>query len=147
MPKFLEQKLRAEYGNNAHAIYGTMNKLGAMHGNKETAKGREMERKHDMAKDGKHAAMREMRIEIHRGPKKEVTGFTVHHHMMPTPKSKSGAFYEDLTHSQPFSKDEHEAMQAHVNKHLKMQLSSGPALDAEKEERENEGQQEPIEGE
>lgn len=46
MPQFLEDKLRAEYGNNPHAIYGTMNKLGAMHGNKETAKGREMEKKH-----------------------------------------------------------------------------------------------------
>lgn len=47
MPKFLEAKLRAEYGNNPHAIYGTMNKLGAMRGNKETAKGRAMQRKHD----------------------------------------------------------------------------------------------------
>ena len=46
MPKFLEEKLKAEYGNNPHAIYGTMNKIGAMHGNKETEKGREMERKH-----------------------------------------------------------------------------------------------------
>ena len=25
MPAFLERKLRAEYGNNPHAIYGTMN--------------------------------------------------------------------------------------------------------------------------
>ena len=47
MPKFLEDKLRAEYGNNPHAIYGTMNKIGAMHGNKETAKGRAMEAKHN----------------------------------------------------------------------------------------------------
>jgi hypothetical protein len=47
MPKFLEDKLRAEYGNNPRAIYGTMNKIGAMHGSKETAKGRAMERKHD----------------------------------------------------------------------------------------------------
>lgn len=47
MPKFLEDKLRAEYGNNPRAIYGTMNKLGAMHDNKETAKGRAMERKHE----------------------------------------------------------------------------------------------------
>ena len=46
MPAFLEKKLRAEYGNNPHAIYGTMNAIGAMHGNKETAKGRAMERKH-----------------------------------------------------------------------------------------------------
>jgi hypothetical protein len=47
MPKFLEDKLRAEYGNNPSAIYGTMNKLGAMKGNKETAKGRKMQAKHD----------------------------------------------------------------------------------------------------
>ena len=46
MPKFLEDKLRAEYGNNPHAIYGTMNNMGAMKGNKETAKGRAMEQKH-----------------------------------------------------------------------------------------------------
>jgi hypothetical protein len=51
MPKFLEDKLKKEYGNNPHAIYGTMNKIGAMRGNKETARGRQMERKHakDMA--------------------------------------------------------------------------------------------------
>lgn len=47
MPKFLEDKLKKEYGNNPHAIYGTMNKIGAMHGNKETAKGMAMERKHN----------------------------------------------------------------------------------------------------
>lgn len=41
-----ENKLRAEYGNNKHAIYGTMNKIGAMKGNKITAKGKRMERKH-----------------------------------------------------------------------------------------------------
>ena len=46
MPAFLEQKLRAEYGNNPRAIYGTMNAIGAMHGNKETAKGKAMEAKH-----------------------------------------------------------------------------------------------------
>lgn len=47
MPKFLEDKLRAEYGNNPKAIYGTMNKLGAMKGNKITAKGERMQAKHD----------------------------------------------------------------------------------------------------
>ena len=46
MPKFLEDKLRKEYGNNPRAIFGTMNKIGAMHGNKITAKGRRMEVKH-----------------------------------------------------------------------------------------------------
>ena len=47
MPAFLEKKLKSEYGNNPHAIYGTMNKIGAMHGNKVTAKGLEMQRKHN----------------------------------------------------------------------------------------------------
>lgn len=53
MPDFLEKKLRAEYGDNDRAVYGTMNKIGAMHGNKITAKGREMEAKHARdVKDG-----------------------------------------------------------------------------------------------
>ena len=47
MPKFLEEKLKKEYGDNPHAIYGTMNKIGAMRGSKETKKGRRMEKKHD----------------------------------------------------------------------------------------------------
>ncbi len=47
MPEFLHKKLKAEYGDNDRAIYGTMNKIGAMRGNKETAKGRAMQRKHD----------------------------------------------------------------------------------------------------
>lgn len=50
MPKFLEKKLEKEYGNNKHAIFGTMNKIGAMKGSKETKKGKAMERKHELAK-------------------------------------------------------------------------------------------------
>lgn len=46
MPKFLERKLLAEYPGNPSIVYATMNKLGAMHGNKETAKGRAMDTKH-----------------------------------------------------------------------------------------------------
>ncbi len=46
MPKFLEDKLKAEYPDNPHAVYGTLNAIGAMHGNKETAKGRAMDAKH-----------------------------------------------------------------------------------------------------
>jgi len=46
MPKFLEDKLKKEYPNNPGAVYGTMNKLGAMRGSKETAKGVAMEKKH-----------------------------------------------------------------------------------------------------
>ncbi len=46
MPKFLEDKLKREYPGNDRAVYGTLNAIGAMHGNKETAKGKAMERKH-----------------------------------------------------------------------------------------------------
>ena len=47
MPKFLEDKLKREYPNNPHAVFGTMNAIGAMRGNKETAKGRAMQAKHN----------------------------------------------------------------------------------------------------
>lgn len=132
MPKFLEDKLRAEYGDNDSAVYGTMNKIGAMHGNKETAKGREMERKHEahMKKPKAAAAaepMREMRIEIHRGPKSKVTGFTVHHHMMPKPTSKSAAFMENTQHSQPFGANQHEEMMDHIDHHTAAQMSGAAA--------------------
>lgn len=52
MPKFLEKRLKKEYGKNSDIPYKIMNKLGAMKGSKETAKGKAMEKKHklDMAK-------------------------------------------------------------------------------------------------
>jgi len=53
MPKFLEDKLRAEArakgfkGKRADRyVYGAMNNMGAMRGNQETAKGAQMEEKH-----------------------------------------------------------------------------------------------------
>lgn len=61
MPAFLEAKLRKEYGNNPHAIYGTMNKIGAMRGNKETAKGRAMARKHAAKMRGKNVPLSSLR--------------------------------------------------------------------------------------
>ena len=56
MPKFLEKKLKAEYPNNPSAVYGTLNAIGAMRGNKETPKGAAMQAKHvkDMAKPARH---------------------------------------------------------------------------------------------
>lgn len=47
MPKFLVDALKREYPNNPHAVYGTLNEIGAMHGNKETAKGAAMQAKHN----------------------------------------------------------------------------------------------------
>ncbi len=46
MPEFLERKLKAEYGAKSKVPYKVMNAMGAMRGNKITAKGRAMERKH-----------------------------------------------------------------------------------------------------
>jgi len=57
MPKFLEDKLKAEYGANSKIPYMVMNKLGAMRGNKETAKGRAMQAKHNRDKGVKISSM------------------------------------------------------------------------------------------
>ena len=46
MPKALEQKLKKEYGANSSIPYKIMNKIGVMHGNKVTAKGKTMEKHH-----------------------------------------------------------------------------------------------------
>lgn len=46
MPKFLENKLKRRYGANSAIPYKIMNSIGAMRGNKETAKGRAMAKKH-----------------------------------------------------------------------------------------------------
>lgn len=43
MPKFLENKLKKEYGKDSSIPYKIMNKMGVMKSNKETAKGKEME--------------------------------------------------------------------------------------------------------
>jgi hypothetical protein len=60
MPKFLEvalEKAAAKKGKTGRAaaryVYGAMNNMGAMHGNKETAKGARMAKKHE--KDAKKA--------------------------------------------------------------------------------------------
>jgi len=47
MPKFLEDKLKKKYGKKSKVPYMIMNKIGAMRGNKETAKGARMEQKHE----------------------------------------------------------------------------------------------------
>lgn len=46
MPKFLEAKLKAEYGANSAVPYKVMNTLGVMRGNKITPKGAAMDKKH-----------------------------------------------------------------------------------------------------
>ncbi len=46
MPKFLETRLKKEYGAKSAVPYKIMNSMGAMKGNKETAKGKTMDNKH-----------------------------------------------------------------------------------------------------
>ena len=60
MPAFLEHALRKSVrkaGKTGKAadryVYGSMNRMGAMHGSKETARGRAMERKHEKKMGGK----------------------------------------------------------------------------------------------
>jgi len=47
MPAFLEKKLKKEYGKDSKIPYKVMNSLGVMKGNKETAKGKREEKKHE----------------------------------------------------------------------------------------------------
>ncbi len=147
MPKFLEAKLKREYGEKSTVPFKVMNSIGAMHGNKETAKGAAMEKKHEAKMKTAKASvepMREMRIEIHRGPKNKVTGFTVHHHMMPTSASKSGAFMQTEQHSQPFGAHEHEAMMEHVDQHTAAQLGYGAKMAEGKAGAEDMGAEEQV---
>ncbi len=52
MPRILEAKLKKEYPHNDAAVFGTLNKIGAMKGSKETAKGKRMEKALERKKEG-----------------------------------------------------------------------------------------------
>lgn len=71
MPKFLEDKLEASAsaaGKKGKAkdryVYGAMNTMGAMHGNKETAKGAAMEAKHEAKKNPEAARKKKQRADV-----------------------------------------------------------------------------------
>lgn len=148
MPKFLEDKLKREHGEKSATPFKIMNAIGAMHGSKETERGKQMEEKHEARMKEEKAPpmkaphekmpmekaphMRRMEIEIHRGPNKKVSGFTVHSHMMPK-ASKSAAFMENETHSQPFGAHEHGQMLDHIEEHTAAQLGHESAGEPEEE--------------
>lgn len=72
MPKFLEEKLKKEYGAKSDIPYKVMNKLGFMHGSKETAKGKAAEKKHEMAKKFHHPGTKYLPVHpVHKGERKE----------------------------------------------------------------------------
>lgn len=62
MPQFLEAKLKKEYPGNDSAVYGTLNNIGAMHGNKETDKGRAMQAKHNADAKKKSSGLAKMKL-------------------------------------------------------------------------------------
>lgn len=66
MPAFLEAKLKKEAAKKGFTgkradkyVYGSMNNSGAMRGNKETAKGKRIEKKHN-ASTGKMRKLSEL---------------------------------------------------------------------------------------
>ena len=61
MPRFLEEKLKKEYGKDSDIPYKIMNKLGFMHGNKETKKGKAAEAKHAKGIPGEHTKEKEVK--------------------------------------------------------------------------------------
>lgn len=97
MPKFLEKKLRQQYGDNPAAIYGTMNKIGAMRGNKETAKGREMEAKHKA----------DMKKKQPKSPAKGKKRKTTSRRHVPKSAHDKKSFLRDLQSERPKSTDHH----------------------------------------
>jgi len=164
MPKFLENALRHEAAKKGlrgkHAdkyVFGAMNNMNAMKGNKETAHGREMEKKH-MAKESKSEApqtMKGMHIEVNRGEGGKVTGHMVTHEFEPKATS-SGAFMErPKAETHMFGPKGEKVgdgmeMMAHLKKHLgigaapapktaeaEMQPSAHEPPDAEGEEQES----------
>ncbi len=70
MPAFLEADLRAEAAKKGlkgraadRYVYGGLNRIGAMHGNRETAKGAAMQAKHE--RDAKRPLRAAARAHIH----------------------------------------------------------------------------------
>ncbi len=56
MPKFLEERLKKEYGADSKIPYAIMNSRGYMHGSKETALGRKIDQKHEAKMSGRSSA-------------------------------------------------------------------------------------------
>jgi len=58
VPQFLIKKLQRQYPHNPSAVWGTLNKIGAVKGNRETPKGEAMEEKHEAEHPLKRLAKR-----------------------------------------------------------------------------------------
>jgi hypothetical protein len=85
--------------------------------------------------------IREIRVEVHRDSKGNVTGHTVRHHMIPKP-TKSPAFMEDTHESYPFgAKGEGTNKGPHLGDHIMSHLGMGDAAKEAHEEEEPGGEE------
>jgi hypothetical protein len=118
--KFLEDKLKAEYGRDSKVPFKVMNSIGAMHGKKETAKGKAMEKKHEQ----KVERSRVRRIEIHPADNGGHTVETSFH-----PKETTSAAFSEYEEPKKavFGKNQHEEMIDHVRQHLGIPDDGGEA--------------------
>ena len=122
MPKFLENKLKAEYGQNSKIPYEVMNSIGAMHGNQETAKGREMEKKHE-AKMSHGFASTHI---THHGD-----GSHTVEHMPKMKPSKSGAFMQGEGEKTSYSASDGKDLMAKLGQHLDVAAADEPDTDGD----------------
>lgn len=67
MPKFLEAKLKRQYGADSKIPFKVMNKMGVMRGNKVTPKGVAMEEKHeaDLSEGTQRNNKKSARMKLH----------------------------------------------------------------------------------
>jgi hypothetical protein len=130
MPAFLEAKLKSEAAKKGFAgrraaryVYGAMNDMGAMRGNRETAKGAAMERKHEQKKRLTKDSVARIREKMKGGKRvrsieiepAENGGHTVTHHFT---SGSTAAYAEPERHV--FGAHEGHEMLAHVANHLEI---------------------------
>ncbi len=120
MPKFLIDKLKKEYPRNPGAVYGTLNAIGAMHGNKETALGREMEKKHMAKEKGmKKAPFHMTRITHH-----DDGSHTVEHE--PHMKMKGSGAFMEKGDGMSYSAGTGKELMSKLGKHLGIGAAASP---------------------
>jgi hypothetical protein len=148
MPKFLENALRHEGKRKGlkgkhleRYVYGGMNSVGAMRGNKETAKGAAMERKHESDLKKGTAEMEKKssnpspdprtnksgpKMEHMRITPAENGGHVIEHHFAPKMKG-SGAFMErPEMETHVFGPGDGAKMLGHLKKHLCIGAAPSP---------------------
>jgi hypothetical protein len=130
MPRFLESALRHEAAKKGFTgkradryVFGAMNNLGAVRGNKETAKGREMEKKH-MADTKMESSMKKTPFRMTHITHHPDGSHTVEHEPH-TKMGKGGAFIE-RPESTSYSAPDGKQLVAKMTKHLGIGAAPSP---------------------